>query len=244
MITDKITGIALRSLNIREADRIVTFLTTEGKLEAVAKGIRRPKSKFQGRLEPGNDLDLLLARGRGLPTITGVSVSRVRPWIRRDLRTLGVVFNILEMADKFSEQDPDTKLFQLTTAALNRMETEARPALLRLAYDIKVLAISGVMPSLGGCVICSGHAEERFSAADGGLICGSCHAGGPLKEVTKSEVDLILELLGRRYVELDEVKTSDDVIILAERLLWAHIDYHVPATFKTREIDAEMGIPG
>ncbi len=243
MSTFKAGGIALRSLNIREADRIVTFLTADGKLEAVAKGVRKPKSKFGGRLEPGNDLDLVLVRGRGLPTITGVEVRHLRPWIRLDLASLELTFNILEMADKFSvEASPDGRLLGITTAALDRLADEDRPALLRLAYDIKVLAVSGLMPQLKECVVCSGPAVDRFSAAGGGLVCANCQTDGQVIRTSAEVTRVIFEVLGRKFQELSDVNASEREIAAADKLVWAHIAYHVPARFRSRGIGGEKGI--
>ncbi len=243
MSTFKASGIALRSLDIREADRIVTFITIDGKLEGVAKGIRRPKSKFGGRLEPGNDLDLVLVRGRGLPTITGVEVRRLRPWIRADLASLELTFNILEMADKFSAEElEDGRLLRITAAALDRLENEGGPALLRLAYDIKVLAISGLMPQLSECVVCAAPAGGRFSAANGGLLCASCGVRGRMVQVSPEVTALILEVLGKRFSELSGVEASEREIVSADELIWAHIAYHVPARFHSRGLGGEKGI--
>lgn len=243
MSTFKASGIALRSLDIREADRIVTFITIDGKLEGVAKGIRRPKSKFGGRLEPGNDLNLVLVRGRGLPTITGVEVRRLRPWIRADLASLELTFNILEMADKFSAEElEDGRLLRITAAALDRLENEDRPALLRLAYDIKVLAISGLMPQLSECVVCAAPAGDRFSAANGGLLCKSCGVRGRMVRVSSEVTALILELLGKRFSELSGVEANEREIVSADELIWAHIAYHVPARFRSRGLGGEKGI--
>jgi len=241
--TFKVSGIALRGLDIREADRIVTFITIDGKLEGIAKGIRRPKSKFGGRLEPGNDLDLVLVRGRGLPTITGIEVKRLRPWIRQDLASLEVTFNIMEMADKFSAEElEDGRLLKITAAALDRLEDEDRPALLRLAYDIKVLAVSGLMPQLSECVVCAAPASERFSVADGGLVCTSCGADGRMLQVGPEVIALLVEALGKRFSELSEVEAGEREIAAADELIWAHIAYHVPARFRSRGIGGEKGI--
>lgn len=243
MNTYKTAGIVLRSTKLREADKIVTFLTNQGKKDAVAKGVRRPKSKFGGRLEPGNDLHLVCARGRTLDTITSVHVVRLRAWIRADLGRLQAAFNFLEMADKFGEENSDDlRLLALTRAALDSLEAENDITLLRLAYDVKVLAISGFLPHLSGCVGCGGSNANWMSFADGGLICESCRGPHPSEDVEVGVPALLLELLGKKFAELGTVQASKRIIDRANDMLWAHIRYHVPAQFKTREISREKGI--
>lgn len=242
MSTYKTTGIAIKSFKLGEADRVVTFLTTGGKVDAVAKGVRRPKSKFGGRLEPGNDLDLVIAKGKSLDTVTGVQVRQVRHWIRSDLAKMELAFNILEMAEKFSRANSaDPRLLALTAAALDKIRNETRLLILRLAFDIKVLAMAGFMPHLSDCVRCGTEAVGGFSAAEGGVVCRDCAPAGRLVPVSGQTLPLIRLLLRKRFIELEQVKISPEVIAAADRLIWAHIDYHVPAKFKTRSL-SEKGI--
>jgi DNA repair protein RecO (recombination protein O) len=241
--TYKATGIALKSIKLGEADKIITFITAGGKIEAVARGVRRPKSKFGGRLEPGNDLDLVIAGGRTLDIITSVQVLRMRPWIRSDLKTLEIAFSILEMAEKFSARDSaDARLLALTTAALDALEHEKRVALLRLAFDIKTLAITGFLPHLTACVICGRTQADFISVAEGGLICGSCRGARQVKPAEKGAIALIRELLNKKFAELDAVQASDDSVAAADDLIWGHINYHVPAKFRARELTRRKGI--
>lgn len=236
MNTYKAAGIALRSLKLGEADKIVTFLTTKGKIDAMAKGVRRPKSKFGGRLEPGNDLELVFAKGRTLDTVTGVQVKKMRPWIRSDLDRAETAFNILEMADKFGEEgSDDIRLLTLAGAALDALRTEERLPLLRLAYDIKVLATAGFLPHLSGCVRCGAKDVAGLSVADGGLVCEACRGPRELKPVRKGAPALVLDLLRKRFAELDQVEASEPLIAAADDMIWEHIAYHVPGRFKTRK---------
>src|SRR3990170_1817097 len=154
MNTHKTAGIALKSLKIGEADKIITFLTSEGKASALAKGVRRTSSKFGGRLEPGNYLELVLAHGRTLDTVTQVQIKKARPWLRSDLGRLEVAYGMLELADKLTpEETGGDRLLELLAAALDRLAVEPRLALLLLAFDIKALAISGFFPNFTACVV-------------------------------------------------------------------------------------------
>lgn len=236
MKTYKTTGIAIKSLKLGEADKIITFLTVEGKVAAVAKGIRRTSSKFGGRLEPGNDLELVLAHGRALDTVTQVSIKKARPWLRSDLDKLEVAYAMLELADKLTPEAVEgDRLLELTAAALDRLEVESRLPLLLLAFDIKALAMTGFLPYLNSCVVCGGQAGlDRMGPAEGGVICDNCYSGQRSVKVGNEGRELVRQLLGARLVNLDSVMTDTAIINEVRRMVWEHIIYHVHGDFRAR----------
>ncbi|MDQ4097985.1 MAG: DNA repair protein RecO, partial [Actinomycetota bacterium] len=99
------TGVVLRTMRLGEADRIVTLLTAgRGKVRAVAKGVRKTKSRFGGRLEPLNHVALLLYEGRELDIVTQAeSVDHFRP-IRDDLQRLTRAVALLEAVDQIAQE--------------------------------------------------------------------------------------------------------------------------------------------
>lgn len=237
MNTYKTRGIALKSQKLGEADKIITFLTTEGKVSAVAKGIRRTSSKFGGRLEPGNDLQLVVVRGRALDTVTQVHVAKARPWLRTNLDRLNTAYAIFELADKFTlEESAGDCLLELTSAALDRLEAESRLSLLLLTFDIKAVAMSGFFPYLKTCVVCgAGTNLNRISAAEGGMVCDKCLPGRAVATVRAETIFLIEQLLRVRFAYLDSVKVANSTIDEARRIIWEHIVYHVHSNFKARD---------
>ncbi len=236
MNTRKTIGIALKSLKIGEADKIITFLTPEGKVSAAAKGVRRPSSKFGGRLEPGNDLELVLARGRTLETVTAVQIRKARFWLRNDLDKLDAAYAMFELVDKIAPEAPGgDKLLELLAAALDRLEVESRLPLLLLAFDLKALALSGFLPNFTACVICGRWAGlNRVSAAEGGVICDNCYSGRQAIKIGKEGRELVRQLLAARLKDLDSIKAATGIIETIEKVLRAHIAYHVRADLKTR----------
>ncbi|MDP1809339.1 MAG: DNA repair protein RecO [Actinomycetota bacterium] len=236
MKTYKTTGIAIKSLRLGEADKIITFLTAGGKVSAVAKGIRRTSSKFGGRLEPGNDLELVLARGRALDTVTQVSIKKARPWLWNDLDKLEVAFAILELADKLTPEAVEgDRLLELTAAALDRLEVELRLPLLLLAFDIKALAMTGFLPYFSACVTCGGKTGlNQIGQAEGGVICDNCFSGQRSVKVGKEAKELVRQLLGVRLLNLDSVMTHTGIINEVRRIVWEHVMYHVHADFRAR----------
>lgn len=237
--TFKTTGIALKSFKLGEADRVITFLTRDGKLSAVAKGVRKTASKFGGRLEPGNDVDLIVTQGRNLGTVTQVHIRKARPWLRLDYARIQATFAMMEMAEKLTaEKNADNSLVDLLGAALDRLQTETRLPLLLLAFDVKALAMTGFLPYLSGCVRCGSKTGlRRLALGEGGLVCDICYKGEEAVNVDKGDKDLLQRLLVARLSELDAVVVDTQVVGSAAKALWAHIAYHVHGDFKTRTKD-------
>jgi DNA repair protein RecO (recombination protein O) len=177
------TAVVLRTHKLAEADRIVVLFTKEhGKVRAVAKGVRKTKSRIGGRLEPLTHASLLVYEGRGeLQTVSQAeAVEHFRP-IRDDLQRLTRGLSLLEVVDQIThEGQPDPKLYQMLLGALRTLASGPSPLLVP-AFNLKVLAHEGVGPQLDACVGC-GATEPlvAFDPREGGVLCRSCRRGLPL----------------------------------------------------------------
>ena len=171
-------GIVLRSVKLGEADKIVTILTQgSGKVRAVAKGIRRTNSKFGARLEPLTHVSLLLYRGRTLDTVTQAEIVAAFGAIRRDLALIAAGETMVEAVDKVAEDhERNVHLFLLLLSGLRALEgAPGDPAAVAESFLLKLLSLSGFHPSLAACAVCGRPASrDRFSAGQGGLVCGGC----------------------------------------------------------------------
>jgi len=190
MATPSITeAVVLRSFPFGEADRVLhVYTAASGRLGAIAKGVRRTKSRFGGRLEPFSHVELSLHRGRGeLATVTGASLVRSHDRVRADGRRLAVGLVGLEaMLRLFTEEERNDRAFLALTRFLDALDAReprvgARAALepLVLSFQLKLLWVSGFLPHLGSCVECG--AEEALVAFDpsaGGVVCAGCDRGG------------------------------------------------------------------
>lgn len=176
-------GLILRTMKLGEADRIVTILTQgEGKVRAVAKGVRKTKSRFGGRLEPFTHVDLSLYRGRELDIVTTVEIlSAFRP-IREDYARFTAAEIICEAAEKISEErERNARLFILTLHALRALaEPDADPRSVADGYLLRLTAQAGFRPSLDACAECGKPAVKRFSVHQGGMVCDDCRDGGAI----------------------------------------------------------------
>lgn len=176
----KTEAIVLRSLRYGEADRIVHLLTPHrGRIGAIAKGARRARSRFGGRLEPLGRVRLVLYEGRSdLLTITGAETVEPFKRLRGDARGLDAGSRACDaVARLFDDGDPHPEVFHLLANLLALLDADparARPST-SLAFRLKLLVAAGFAPQLGACAQC-GDEEDllSFSGAAGGVVCGAC----------------------------------------------------------------------
>jgi DNA repair protein RecO (recombination protein O) len=176
-------GVVLRTQKLGEADRIVTLLTREnGQVRAVAKGVRRTRSKFGARLEPFMLVDVQLHRGRSLDIVTQAeTLSPYGERIATDYPryTAGTV--MLETAERLSEEgQPALQQFLLLVGGLRTLADAAHePTLVLDAFLLRSLAVAGWAPSFVDCARCGAPGPHHaFAVASGGAVCPSCRPPG------------------------------------------------------------------
>jgi DNA repair protein RecO (recombination protein O) len=177
-------AVVLRTHKLGEADRIITLLTRQhGRVRAVAKGVRKTTSRWGSRLEPFTHVDLQLAEGRNLDTVT--QAETLTPFGSRlgldyERYTSGTV--MLETADRLvaEERQPSVQQFLLLVGGLRAMTAgEHGPAQVLDAYLLRSLAVSGYAPSFDHCARCGEEGPHRwFNPAAGGALCGDCKLPG------------------------------------------------------------------
>lgn len=193
-------GVVLRTQRLGEADRIVTVLTREqGRIRAVAKGVRRTKSRFGGRLEPFTHVEAQFHAGRSLDVVTQVDV--IAPYGARvvpDYPRYTVGQAILEAAERLTaeERQPAPRQFLLLVGALRTLAGgEHDPELVLDAFLLRSLAVAGYAPTLESCVQCGMPGPHRsFSVVAGGCACPRCRPHGAATVATET-IDLLIALL-------------------------------------------------
>ena len=193
-------AIVLRTQKLGEADRIITLLTREhGRVRAVAKGVRRTKSKFGARLEPGSHIDIQLYTGRTFDTVTKVeSIFNYGEALTEDYSRWTIAGTILEAAERFTshEHEPALQEFKLVTGAMKALaDNKYDPSMILDAYLLRSLAVGGYAPSLINCSKCDAAGPHRyFSLVGGGSVCADCRPSAsatPAVETLKLMSDLI-----------------------------------------------------
>ena len=187
----KTEAVVLRSLRLGEADRVLHLYTpSRGRVGAVAKGVRRTRSRVGARLEPFSHVALVLHEGRGeLHTVSGVDTLATHHDVREQpvrARIAGACGEAL--LKMFAEGDPSPRAFAALCRLLDVLDGYAPAAgdvaldPLLLAFQLKLHGLAGFAPRLGACAGCGGEGVPlvRFSAAAGGAVCGSCPGGIPL----------------------------------------------------------------
>lgn len=186
--TYRTEAVVLRSIRFGEADRVLHLYTLDrGRIGAVAKGIRRTKSRFGARLEPLSHVEAMLHQGSGeLQTVTGVELLRTHSAVREDGYRLAVgLVGAEAMLRLFSEQEANARAFEALTKFLDLLDelppgTASRPALdaLALSFQLKLLWLAGYLPHLTSCANC-GRVDELagYSPRAGGAVCRTCAEG-------------------------------------------------------------------
>lgn len=219
-------GVVLRTIRLGEADRIITFVTHgHGKVRAVAKGVRKTKSRFGSRLEPFSHVALQLYEGRELDIVTQAdTLDHFRP-IRDDLDRVAAAMSMLEAVDHVAqEREPNARLYQMLVGALRSIAARRAPLVVP-AFFLKLLAAEGFEPALDACVTC-GSIDElvAFDLAEGGVLCRTCRQGVP---VSDDALTLMRAILGgglARVLELDTSPAVAEVDALAIRLVEHHVE--------------------
>jgi DNA repair protein RecO (recombination protein O) len=183
--TVKTEAVVLRSIRYGEADRILHLYSRQrGRIGAIAKGARKPKSRFGGRLEPFFRLELMLHEGRSdLMTVTGVTTVDGYPRLRSDGAAIGAgaracdaVLRLLDAAE------PNPPAYNLLGRYLELLDAPGNPRSasleVALSFRLKLALAAGFAPELASCARCGeGEHLAGFSGAAGGVVCGSCEAG-------------------------------------------------------------------
>jgi DNA repair protein RecO (recombination protein O) len=176
-------GVVLRVQKLGEADRIVTVLTRQhGRVRAVAKGVRRTRSRFGATVEPFSHVDLQLWEGRGgLDTITQAEGLRsYGDGLVTDYARYTSATAVLETAERLTaeEKEPSLRLFLLVVGAL-RAFTERDPGLVLDAFLLRAMSVAGYAPALLDCARCGADGPHRaFSVPAGGAVCPACRPPG------------------------------------------------------------------
>lgn len=205
MGTYKTEGIILKGYNLREADRILTVYTKDhGKLSAVAKGVRRSRSKLRGSTQPLTYVDLILYQGKSMDTITQCETKEMFVALREDLHRWAYAVYITELLDAMvPERQPQVKVFAEFLTGLHLVAGLEEPETGALFFTVRFLHLLGYQPLLHTCTAChrtiAPGSKTVLSAAMGGILCGDCSSLDPQGYPMEGGEPAVW----RRLVELD-----------------------------------------
>jgi len=224
-------AVVLRVQRLGEADRIITLLTRRhGRVRAVARGVRRPSSRFGARLEPFGHVDVQIAEGRsglhGVSQVEGIALYGKK--FLADYPRYTTANVIAETAERLTpeEGEPSGRLFGLTLGALKVLSGgDHASGLILDAYLLRAMCVAGWAPALGDCAVCGTTGPHRaFSVPAGGSVCPDCRPAGAARPAPAT-VDLMAALASGDWAVADASEPGPRRE--ASGLVAAHLQWHL-----------------
>lgn len=235
--TFRTDAIVLRKLRYGEADSILHLYTREqGRMSAIAKGVRRSRSRFGGRLEPFFRLELMLYEGRGdLATVTSAATNEAYPRLRGRACSIAAAAMagdfVLRLLDGRERNEPAFNLLANLLALLDADPDGARREV-ALAFRAKLLLAAGFSPELGSCAHCGSREElVAFSPAAGGVVCRDCREAGDF-EFGSEAYEFMSDAVGSPLAEAPAA--GADALRQADRAIAETLAYH--ANVRVRQL--------
>lgn len=225
-------GIVLRRQDFGEADRVITLFTPGmGKLRALAKGTRRPKSRMAGHLELFTRASVLIAAGRNLDLITQAEATRTFPALRTDLWRAGYASYAIELVDRFSaERVENYSLFDLLERMLEHLNGDGSAYdWAARSFELHLLRLVGYAPQLYDCLRCGTSLQpetNRFSPPFGGVLCAACGSDQQsARPLSVNALKAMRLLAGERFGFFTRLRAPADAAAEVEGHLRAKISY-------------------
>jgi DNA repair protein RecO (recombination protein O) len=225
-------GVVLRTIKLGETDRIVSILSQgHGKIRAVAKGVRKPGSRFGGRLEPMTHMAFQCYRGRELDTVTQVETIDANRALREHYGCLTHAVSMLEATDQVAqEREPNPALYRMLVGALRTLAENPSP-LVSGAFFWKLLSLEGFHPMLDECVRCGAGRDDfagdfvAFDLDEGGVLCDTCgrFAG---KRISPEALGMVRQILGGE-LRAALAEPPGPVTLETERLALGSLEHHL-----------------
>ena len=219
----------LRTVKLGETDRIVTIFTQgNGKIRAVAKGVRRPGSRFGARLEPTTHVALQCYKGRELDVVTQVETIDANRALREHYGCLTHSVSMLEAVDQVSpDRERNPAVYRMLVGALKTLADQPSP-MVAPAFFWKLLSLEGFHPHLDGCVRCSTATGPfpAFDLGEGGLLCVDCSKLGGFR-VHEATVDVLRRMLGGELRSVLGDVPPGEIVAEVERLALGSMEHHL-----------------
>ena len=233
----RVEGLVLRSRELGEADRVVTLFTrTEGKVRAVARGSRRPRSRLMGATQPFCHGRYLLLSGRELDTISQAELvgHGLRP-LREDLTRMTLASLTAELVDALVEERAASEpLFEVLLATWQELASQGEAKLETALwwFELRLLDLLGYGPALDACAGCGrplGQERVVFSPREGGSLCARCRERDPLAPALSGRARALLVRLRQSSVrDLAAPGLEPAEVEQVRRALDAFLEYRLP----------------
>ena len=233
-------SIILKNRDLRESDQLLTiFSEKEGKITAVAKGVKKAKSSLRGCVQPFCHSLLFFNRGRGdMDLITQGKIIEFFGNSREDInRTLYSMY-IMELIDKsLLERSPLPRLYATLVSVLELINEQGLNLMLVRYFESMLLVNLGYKPVMNQCVLCGSLelSDFQFSLSEGGLLCSSCGRSGDSVILLGGESAALIKLLcDGKLQTVQRVKASPRAMQQVEFFLEKYLEYHLERRFKVK----------
>ncbi len=237
--TYKTEAIILKHSNFGEADRIVTLFTPNyGKIRAVARGVRRMKSKLGGHVEPINCCSMMISHGRNLETINQSQIIEDFPPVHRDLDLTAQAAYLVELVDVFnSEHSENYPVYKLLLNSLRHLGKTRKIDLLFRYFEVQLLGHLGYRPELFECVQCRSApkpVENFFSCSGGGIICPGCAPSQlNVRPLSLNALKVLRLLQAGEYANASRLRLSTQLSCELNQTLQEYIRYLLERELKS-----------
>jgi DNA repair protein RecO (recombination protein O) len=244
----KTEAIVMRTMDLGEADRVLTVLTPRlGKLRVIAKGVRRPRSRIGGGLQPFSDVQLVLAVGRTFDVVTSTSLEDPHLGLRNDLHSTAAAWYVVELADRFCEGAADShEAFRLLAQALSALDagSEVSREVVARWFELHLLEAMGFRPELTRCLECGAEIQpdgNSFSPVGGGVVCPQCaHAAHGARPVSVDALKILRHLQRSPLVGVLRLRLAAGLQREVERLLHATVSAVIERELRSRDFLDEV----
>ena len=239
----KTEGIVLKNMEYEEADKIVTIYTKDyGKITAIAKGVRKTKSKFGSSLEILTHSIFLIYKGRNIDIVSQTEILESFFSTSKEVIKFAFAANCVEVVNKLTEErEINIGLFNLLKEVLHYLRESNDPKLLTLSFKWQTMSILGYRPSLNYCCRCNKSVEDQkemyFNVKEGGLVCNNCivkDKEGCVK-VSLYFNKLVRKILITPSSTISNATIPDNKMKELEKITNIYIGYHSEKSFKTDE---------
>jgi DNA repair protein RecO (recombination protein O) len=234
-------GIVLKSTEYKDADKIVTIYTKSyGKIQAIAKGVRKTKSKFGSSLEVLTCVVLLIYKGRNIDIISQTEILESFFLSSKEITKFAFAVNCAEVINKLTEErEVNIGLFLLLKEVLHYLKETKDPKLLNISFKWKVLQILGYKPSLYRCCRCNKIIDDEkeiyFQINEGGIVCNDCLLKDKSSYIRVSEyfIKLVRRILITNLPIISRATIPNKRMKELERITNLYLAYHSEKYFKT-----------
>ncbi|MBE3572919.1 MAG: DNA repair protein RecO [Moorella humiferrea] len=240
-------GIVLKSRDYGETDLLLTILTPHhGKVEAIAKGVRKSKSSLRSGTQQLCRSRFLFYAGKSLATVTQCEVQSIFAPLRSDLQLLAYAFYLVEIADVVVMPGQINRaMYYLLKEGLEALGA-ARPSLVARAFEARTLKIMGLEPRLDRCASCDGMLELKgkvtVAPAAGGAICSRCRGQKPPEyQVVPGSIKIWQQLNHINWRHLQRLRLSPYFDKELGEIMPAFLEYYLDRKLKSRALINEIG---